>query len=252
MTKRCIAVAIFTLAFFCVSENIYIAEGAGTSRMSKGGNVGGGLRLVLQLPSRTYAWNSLVRVQVELDNRSQRSVTVYSMCEAVGFLGVQAIGRNGKILFPPAVGGAPSPGCPILIRQLGTGSRIVRSIYVILRSDRLRAVAEVSVGAGHGQMLTQYLKLHLVNGAPPRVRVVTGQTVSAEITPSGLVRGSLHYMEWTKCAAAGSLASFTATRFWAVARGRRLSAELCDRGSEWHAVAGWLNGPVAYINYVSH
>jgi len=217
------------------------------------GRVGGRVEISLHVPFQAYPENALVRVTVKLKNTSGRVLRINGGC-LYGPVWAEVVAQGGAGVYPPALkSGAPLSCPPPVWVALRSGQIIRRQVYVILRRAEIRPVAELETG---GYIYGHPLYLKLFRGRAPQVLLRTSPQLHADIHPAVPVRGPLHYMQWAKCPGTGGgglLATYSSTRTWQSTQGTRLLASFgtdCGKGFEWHAIAGWVNQPVAHVDYV--
>lgn len=209
------------------------------------------VRLSLIVPKQVYPQNALVRVTVQVQNLSNHSMdlgaTSGRYCPTTS-PGVQVIDKIGTIVYPPEVSNysicTPHPSSAILRPK-----RVIqRRLLVILRAPYLQAV--VTIGKG---IESAILPLRLVPGIPPSSIVSNEPSPHIDIHPSPGDRGRLHYFQVTECRTAQS-DSVKGSLHWRTSGGARHVVRLhpdCLPATSWHVVAGYVNQPVATIEYRS-
>jgi hypothetical protein len=172
---------------------------------------------------------------------------------------VQVINSTGAVVYPPAVPGTQPDACrpPRVRRVLKPGQQVKRSLLVVLRGTKLQALATLFIKRKHYNeepgVMTRPGTVQLSPAPVPSATIVpafTGASV-AVTRPPGAV-GALWYQYREVCQEANGDISLPHTDVWAIANeeDRFLPAfSDCPQPREWHAVAGWLNYPVATVDY---
>jgi hypothetical protein len=244
-----------------------------------------GIRVTMSVPGRTFPLNALIRVGVRVKNLTHRAIVVDRLtrsCRADGpSPSVQVLDAHGQVLFPPALPDPPPDDLPCAPTgpsppELAPGDSFVSHFFVILRGDRIRALTS-SDEFGAVITRTPLVRLHLVAGQVPRVRLDTQSPfLHATVRPPGPPpAGTLYYTDWYTCPepdgteVAGQVfkgvvqppvqnGTPVPTGYWGLAmdwtgvRGTRLSPGDCPLPTEWHLAAAWLNHPVVRFTYVKH
>jgi len=216
-----------------------------------------GIKLSLILPKRVYVQDMLTKVTVRVQNVSRHPVRMYRYACPNGGLFVEVRDDAGRYLYPPAVAGPPVIHCPKPLVTLTLQPRQVlkRQVFVILRGSHLNAVVMRPLNGT--KFPGQPLIVPLNPGQIPQVALHTSPDLYATIrgsTPQQ--QGPLLYQEAQFCWADAnkSAGSGTATLNWGKTYPNRDGsyhfAPDCDVHVEWHVVAGWMNQPVATIDYV--
>lgn len=225
-----------------------------------------GIKLSLILARHMYPRNALVLATMRLRNVSNASVLLPSPCPPGAFL-VQVVTPAGRMVYPPALRSQLPTSCPppppeatVTAGSLPPAGVVQVRVPTILRAPRLRAVAELGPPGG---VTGRFLHIRLTRGDPPQVQLRLAP-VEAVITPrKGEQSGPLYYDAWAICQARGptGLTYPGAETGWKVLRhgsrtGYLLRPQLqagqgCNTPVQWHLVAGFLNQPVACVDYVS-
>jgi hypothetical protein len=252
-------------------------EASATSRSN-------GLLLTLILPrscpvfscpaaARIYDRGAVVPVTVTARNVSKHLMSIFGVAQPgecwSGKPGAEVVGNNGQALSAWNANNWPEPACPILSSGrslLYPGQQVRANVYVVLRSNRVRAVADIlsfnrcdpRTAKGcrgerisvHGPVVTVALlkvpapRIQL-RGNPPTQAIVQ-PTASSPLWSDGWYRcrGSAS-VTWT---AEGGLGSPSAVRRLTVVP---LPLAGCDpKHLEIHLAAGFLYHPVAHLDYV--
>ena len=216
-----------------------------------------GLRLSLSVRKAGYPRNGLIRVRVSVRDVSGHDVALGSPDGCMDSPGVQVVDEAGKVVYPPAL--PPIRGTCGAVRNpliLGQGQVVTREVLVVLRGNRLQAVAVIKRSAGPDGTFVkgQPIRLPLAPATAPRVSLgVRGGAVFARLLPSSRVNGPLLYVDEAECKQQASRRTsevVSGHHDWTV--GSNLLTPGCSPARIWHVVAGWLNHPVAVIDYVSH
>jgi hypothetical protein len=228
-----------------------------------------GVRLTLTMNRRAYPWQAIALVTVRVENLASGVLVLDS--------GAQCVGQNPRVVvwtranhvvFPPAIwpltapqpclvhstdnGGTPPPSLTGV--RLATGAHREWNLYVILRGQRVRATASLSRSApagaeGHYNIFTPFILVRITSGVRPVVHFCQA-VLCAIVTPAARTRseGPLLF---------ASVAGYTDARGRTVACSQETSLQVspvrtlypgCPQATIWHAVAGYLNQPVATIH----
>ncbi len=248
---------------------------ASLGRFQSGRNIDG-LRITLSTARNSYPLYALVPVHVTVQNLSPDPVRTeadrFSTCNDYR-PSVAAIGDHGEVVEPIPQG--PIPSCPLIppdsftyrLSLLDHGRTLDATLYTVLMARHLRAGMIVHRYHGcnpnapscrphdsvaYGSLVT----IHLLRPDPPRV--VLHGTPPTMMTLVGAPRnhGPLWVDGWFGCA--------SPARFHYITREGGVGVQPAERGGTrvllplagcyppktvFHAVAGWLNHSVAFINY---
>ncbi len=207
------------------------------------------VRLSLIVPKQTYPQNALVRVTVQVQNLSRHLMDLRAtsgrFCPTTS-PGIQVLNATGTVVYPPQVDSysicTPKPSDAIL----RPGHVIERRLLVILRARYLQAV--VTIGAG---IESAIVPLTLVSGSPPPLAVSHGPSPHIDIARQAGDHGPLHYFQVTECRTANS-DTVKGSLHWLTSRSRTNSSRLypdCNPATSWHVTAGYVNQPVATVDY---
>lgn len=224
-----------------------------------------GIRLSLVVPKRSYPRNALVRFSVSVKNVSPHRIQVR--------LGAQCSYTNPDIevldvqghLFPhiPSSHGEPSPqpptaynpfpGCERSLgaRWLEPGQSAHQRDFAVLGYGHVRAVMMLGADLAPHAM-TPEAQVLLTTGKAP-IATFQHSNVGPYVTiqrPLG-AGGRLYFVETATCFSASSPVSLSSSPLWLpVIQGNRVYSG-CYGKQEWHGYAGYLNYPVATIDYTS-
>jgi hypothetical protein len=206
-----------------------------------------GIRLTLIVPGSIYPKDALVQVTLLLRNVSHHPVRLDESCGHRPFAEVTS--RSGKQIYPlmfhpmPAiVGGCFGTAYP----RIAPGHTLVMHQYVVLLGSGVRGSDPT------GRIETKPAVVSLVPGERPGVIVTTRGGVHATVAPPPGARGPLWFLGWSSCVEHG-IPYTEVDRNWlpntnGIAAPQFHSAD-CQRIIEWHAFAGYLNHPIATIDY---
>jgi len=270
MMKRWLPISVpIRLVVLCASL-LFVSPSSGQAShagRARAGRVSHGIRLVVSLPRASYPWNALASVTVRATNVSNHVVGIaptevpYSCFIDAPVIVVQR--KDGSTAFPPAIPGEPGPSCPPTFitdsRPLPPGKSITVRQHVILRAANVRAYLNLAIAGRSVKLFTPPVSLHLFSSPPAQATLHLGSQVFATALPPPGAHGAVLIAEWWNCRGrplVGAPGYMTIEGFdgpfRAVNPGRirpKLAAG-CNRLLEWHAAIGWLNHPVAPIDYV--
>jgi hypothetical protein len=223
-----------------------------------------GVRLSLSLPRSTYPHNALVRVRLTLTNLSRHTIYVGSTaapaCAWYG-PGVQVLGSSGQVLYPPATEWLlASCGPPILSRPLEPGRALRRTTFAILWGTAIRGVATLSTATLRKAVTIEspLLYPHMIDEAAPSLTLKRQPGLQLTVAPAvpeqhGVF--SFVFGVWCPGPNPPSLEGGHAT---GVSRWQRAPTLLgrpfhleaqCANPVRWVFAGGWLNHPVAAVDY---
>ncbi|MDQ2744174.1 MAG: hypothetical protein M3Z66_18035 [Chloroflexota bacterium] len=229
-----------------------------------------GIRLVVSLPRASYPWNALASVTVRATNVSNHAIGIEptevpdSCWIYAPVIVVQR--KDGSTAFPPAIPGEPGPTCAPFIgplsshsQELPPGQSIAMRQHVILRAAHVRAYLNLAVGGRSVKLTTPLLSLHLFSSPPAQATLHLGLLVFATAQPPPGAHGAVLIAEWWDCrgraleGAPGYVVMEGAQGPFRPVNPGRIRPQIvagCNRLLRWHAAVGWLNHPVASIDYV--
>jgi len=232
---------------------------AGSASLTTG-TAAHGVRLTLTVPQQVYPKNSLIQVTLQLQNVSGRAIHLGvgndSWCGDRAPW-AQVVKSNGSAVYPLAMPDAAGPSCAGMYssRQipgpsLAPGHRIIRRFLVILRTDRIREIVELFTSKGLLPVRTPSIRLRLVAGLSPRMAWTRSPAMWVDIRPGGSNwEGPLRYVFAWSCGSSRTGFLQEGLDIWTVAHGSRFRPG-CALPQQWDLVAGWLNHPVATIDYI--
>lgn len=222
-----------------------------------------GLRLTISVAKPTYPVNALVPVTIVARNVSRHNITITRHCTGgyYSYLEARVIDAVGRMVYPPPIVGQPPDPCHLAPpdRVLRSGQSMRTHDLVVLRSRRVTPVVVTFVHHGvntaNPVSVGEAITLRLTKAPPPTAVIVHGPaaTYVALTAPPGAI-GPLRYQFWVVCASPdGETSSVGHTRRWYIAAENRFLPLFsdCPTPSEWHAVAGWMDGPVATVDYTA-
>jgi hypothetical protein len=219
-----------------------------------------GIKLTLIVPHKTYPRNGLARVTITARDVARRPVRIMGVDTLCGsnnpYIDVSD-GQGHLSQLPTFTRFLPNT-CPLpaptSFRSLGAGRSLRWHRYVILTDSVVEATIILGQPPGSRQVSTPAIAVRLTGGQAPQVELHRDRgSVFADIQPVGAMRGPLRYIESVRCPFIGPAIGYqVVTEYsWQVADGEQVTAS-CDPVSEWYVIAGWLNQPVAHIDYVKH
>ena len=208
-----------------------------------------GLRMTLEVSRRTYPRNAVIVATLSIRNISRHAVSIKSGLNAPRVAVLAASGQEvydpgtplGDLTLAPQTG----PG-PESFRLLPQKSWIVHD-YVVLRGNTLEAREILGDVRNSGQEVSidrPRLALRLTSEPAPQV-VLSTPPLTARLIPPSPQSTSLVSVSQTQCDNV-----ITGGGWVAVNRGIIVpDVGAACRPGIWHAIAGWLNHPVATIVY---
>ncbi|HEX6509277.1 MAG TPA: hypothetical protein VF221_16745 [Chloroflexota bacterium] len=213
-----------------------------------------GIYLTLVVPKRRYPRTALARVTVILQNVSGRAIQLAPPC-AGRSPGAAVFTRSVQQVYPPAVVGPghPTPGCfprmPHAVLQ--PGAVRIRYLYVILGGADVTGTTVLSPSMTPVQ--TPFVQLVLSRAVSPRITYVVSPQFVVTVHPTGGEQGQLHYTYSIACGSpSGGGAIRDSGDLWHSVAGTRVVIPLlqgCTRITDLAFVAGWLDHPVARLQY---
>jgi len=220
-----------------------------------------GVKLTLTVPRRNYPRNALIRVSVRLENVSQHWKTISGggpMCGS-NHPGAAVTTDAGLAVYPPAI---PSvfASCGRFLRgtRLPPGGVLHAHPLIILRGNHVMAYARIDNQGT--ELVTRQLVLHLVPGVAPQVTFTKTFFLQAAVRPANAgMKKRLYFLYGYRCPGGGDpadhgiISTSSGVVTWQSTtlshHGAYLFQVGCRDPIEWHVVAGYLNQPVAMIDY---
>lgn len=207
-----------------------------------------GLRITLQIGRRSYPANALVRVTLSVRNVSHHAISIMSGLNAPQ---VVVLDDSGQEVCDPInpLGDQTliTPLGPRRSSQLPPGRSWKSYGYIVLRGD-IVAARIILGGVKHAkpevQIMRPQLKLQLTSEAPPHV-IVSASPLQARLIPPSPEAPPLLSFSQEQCD------GLSTGDGWATSGGDVVVPAVPDTCTTytWHAIAGWLNHPVATIVY---
>ena len=210
-----------------------------------------GLKLSLTVSKSTYPRDALIQVVITLQNVSRHPIalgaTAAPECDWTG-PGVQVVDGGGQVLYPPATAWLlGSCGKKIFPVPLRSGGELRRKTFAILRAADIQAVATVGTGA---MVVTPMLRLRLISRPSPQLTLST-YPVRIAVLPGAGWDDRFYFLYSIHCPGTPGM-SKGVPRWERGSTGGdgvfRLSAD-CSSPVRWAFVGGWLDHPVATLNY---
>jgi hypothetical protein len=215
-----------------------------------------GIKLTLEVPHKTYPRNALIRVTITARNVTWRPVRITRVNTLCGDNNpyIDVSDGQGHPSQLPTFTRFLATTCPIPVsyRSLGVGRSLRWHRYGILTDSVVEATIILGKPPGSREVSTPAIAVRLTEGQAPQVMLHTDRgSVFADIQPVGPVQSPLRYIESVNCPFIGPVAGYrVVTEYtWRIEVGNRVTAG-CDPVSEWHVIAGWLDQPVATIDYM--
>jgi hypothetical protein len=212
-----------------------------------------GVRLVIHIPRRAYAPNSLIAVHVRITNGSAERIGLVGFpqfCVSENPM-VLVTDGNGKQQYPPGITPLVYPPCPFpLGPTLSPGQTTVGTEYAIARASHLQVSLQFLPAGGSDAASVVTRRITLTTGSSPAAVATLHAAASGVYAiihrPRG-ARGPMLYEADDTCPGGQVQVSHVAYE-WASTTHTRLEPS-CPSPSRWVAVAGWVGYPVAEINY---
>ena len=209
-----------------------------------------GVEVRLQVPRTAYERGSLVMAHVWVRNVSQKAVYLIPGCRSDQSPQAQVLTISGRVTYPTNLPGEDG-SCPRKFIFLRPNGQVYTPQYIVLQSAYIRGEANLSVHGRTRSVLTKSIHVRLMPGSKPMFTLTTSPQLSATFMPGGNVVGPLIYRESGYCKSSQEVVSWS--NEWRQAQQPVLipdSPSACGTITEWHVQAGWINQPVASLNYV--
>jgi hypothetical protein len=227
----------------------------------------------LTAAARTFPRNALISVKITVTNENKKTIWFERQSMASEPV-AEVLSASDGVLYPPPF---TMPTLDAIWKEAGpelfpSGSIIRAREYVVLRGSQVRAVTHFRIEVVDGSMITlrtPKVRLLLTATSSPTAALSTSPAVSAVLSrPRDAGQGPLLHVGWYACPAGNGAIRYGGSGFyegfsttpgapnylvgspygWTPTLSRVLHPG-CSAPLEWHAVAGWLNQPVADINY---
>jgi hypothetical protein len=217
-----------------------------------------GMKLTLVVSRQSFPRNALVQVGVRLENVSREDLRVATYPRLCGYgnPGIDVTDARGRTVFPPATTflyQAPICSTPSLATLAPGDVRTGRPL-VILRGRYIQVVAQIELEGETYSVFGRKLLIHLY-AAPPlnaTLKFDSDGFPYAVIGPVPHPHSSLRYVSSNKCLVNepdGQITTYAQWNIWLEALSSDVPAA-CPNLLEWHMVAGYLDHPVATLDYV--
>ena len=246
MNRRAL-LALLLVVPFLVPQSAHATAGRGISVST----IVDGVWLTLSLPKHVYPRNALVRARVRIQNVGQHTILTWigDGCASTNPF-IEVFGQQGRLLDQgPTIAFDRAGGCKHVFGQPFRPGRVaVRHVFAVLRGRYLRAI--LSVGKNlNAQDVTTKLAVHLVAGEAPTVNIhQSGEPVAIVQRPPG-ASGQLYYSGSALCGTATDPQTTSMDLLWSPVSQRFHSG--CLQTREWHGLVGYLNYPVATVDYIA-
>lgn len=219
---------------------------------------GHGVELSVKIPRQGYALNSLIQARIRIRNDSRRVIEMPGFPEYCGSdnPSVFVNDPSGKQLYPPGVTPIFPPPCPFPRGEALAHNQTANATqYAIARGPYLQValqVLRVRVGGSSGMVtvLTHSVRLQFVPKPAATVTLHPSRSGLYAIfhRPTG-ARGPMLFEASDNCAPQDAQPGHQALS-WEETLRTRLTPS-CPAPARWVVVAGWLNYPVAQIDYTT-
>jgi hypothetical protein len=226
-----------------------VARGGSADAGSQVSSVAFGVKITLQMPRSTYPQNALARAVTIVQNVSSHPVSIRRPLDGCWTNPtVITTSADGKTVYPAGLTTVFPHPCKVpIIRQLAPGQIIRATRYLVVRGPIIRGLVFVGAGVA-SQLATPAFPVRLTEGTAPQVAIrSTPNGPYAQISPVLAAHGAVRFISSAECGSSGSGGVVDVLR-WTMVHSFRVEAG-CPGTEEWHAVVGWVNEPVAEIDY---
>jgi hypothetical protein len=243
--------ALLLVVSFLVPQSAHATTSTGVSISS----VSDGVRLTLTLPRRVYPRNALVRATLRIQNVGHHTIlTRFGDGCAITNPFIEVFDGRGRLMDQGPLIVSGNPGCPTILGQPFLPGRTVRQhVFAVLRGRYVRAVLNVGKSL-NGRLITPKLAVRLVHGKAPIVTIKQSKIGPfAQVDRPPGASGPLYFVGSARCGSASNFQGYSSTPLWsraAIAEGNRVYSG-CYGEQQWRALAGYLNFPVATIDYTA-
>src|SRR5579859_2046473 len=179
------AMAAALLSLSCLSVKAQANESLTVTTVSHG------VHLTLAVPQQQYPYNSVVRVQVSVQNSSHSPVTVTGFprnCISEN-PSVEVLDTSGSVVYPPSPLHFISPPCPTLTpghegRVLQPGKSLQVVLYALLRGDQIRAALTILRGQNAYVIKSGSVAVQVRAAESPQAHVLVQPAMPASIDVS--------------------------------------------------------------------
>lgn len=207
------------------------------------------MELTVTMAQRVYPLGALALVHVRLTNVSRRVIRASFVCAPGDDMDVQVFSDAGRTVYPPAAPELPPPTpicLSIAIINMRPGQSVRADRYVILRARNIRVTFPFGGGPNFVRgYLQAWAIVGLTTGVPPSVTLSPAPKLSARVGP---VRGPHGPLVFTYGETCGPGKPDYTAQTWTVSP-TPVIKPICPDPLGWQLVVGWLDQPVAYVNY---
>jgi hypothetical protein len=224
-----------------------------------------GVRLTMTVPGDEFSEGALVRVRTSIENVSTHPIQLAATCPPWGTPWVAVLDGIGNVAYPPAVTAVGVKGrtkCSklYLFTRLSPGATLRTTRLIVLRDPRLQArvtlatrVVAGNLVEGWRDMQGKTVAVHLLPATPLAATVTSSPTLQVTVPLPSPDPGPLYYQYVLRCDTSSG-ASYPGTWTWQHTTGPTIDLTpptYCASTSEWHIAAGYLDHPVATIDYTT-
>jgi hypothetical protein len=214
-----------------------------------------GVKLTLTVPRREYPRNALIRAKLSLENISAEAVPVlgarFPACRYQYWAAARVLTKGGKAVYPPIVSPDEFISCgPLMFPlQLRPGETLRNTVFLVLRGSHIQGFTALGTEQEPIEVETPITTVRLTRKSSPHIRLQTSPVLEAVLRGQAHVRQArLYYYEWASCRD-GEPRTMDWTPF-SIRKARTYSfTPGCENPSEWHLAAGWLNYPIAQVDW---
>lgn len=205
-----------------------------------------------------YADHALARITIRIRNTSRHTVRLTAGC-SVGNPMVLISNDNGRVVYPPGVSGVDPLLCATHTWSQGPAiaprQTLIRRRYAVMDGREFTAV--VFLGPYASEIDTSPDGVGWGLGRKPEISLATHPALRLVLTPRQTPRGPLLYTDGYRCSrgASGAIQTSGTGLHWRHVWGTVITPQIvktCRTLLEFHMTAGWLDQPVATVDYVKH
>lgn len=248
MTKKHLLLLLLLLVA-PLSREAHAAVGVGVSATI----TSHGLQVTLVLPRQSYPLNALVKSAATVRNVSTHAVLTLlkSLCGPETNPSIEVSDRQGRLTPQLPATTYDNPGCrPVTGEPLLPGQTYHQHLVAVLSGSYVRVVVRWGKWLRH-DVATPRIRVHLTTGTSLAATLHSspmGPYATVQ-RPSG-AKGFLYVAGSAQCGSSTDPGQTILNLVWSpVSTNRAYSG--CWGTQDWHALAGYLNFPVATIDYTS-